>query len=759
MRTVGVKLAADVSDYMRKLQSAQKETADFTGELSTLARNGSLDAVADSATRMGRQAGAAFEKTTADASRLDRQIDELERSIDSLSQEIMRTGNLELFGDLDKMQTRLRKALNVRDLFSAQDVAAAGASVGVTFGTSMATTTGKTLATAGPIIAPAVAALVAGAAPVLGAGLSAAVVGGAAGLGVVGGFVLAARDPAVKAAADRMGATVLGVLTTSASSFRGPVLASISFMEGEFSRLEGRFTNIFRNSSNYVAPLLGGVAAAFDDVTAGIDVMVSKAGPAVAVISRGIAGLGDAAGDFLVTMADDAETNARALDLMFGSIEFGVRQITLMTNVLTEVHSWTEGWSSVLFGAVPLLEAYRAKTGEVADATLATTAAAGLATTAYSYSARALGDVDARSQATADAMTALAVQQAVLSESMSIGIERARGLSNAFDILNGAALGARQAESDYQAAIDNVTTSITRNGRTLDLHTEKGRANDQAVRDLIGTIRNKAQASYDEMAATGDAAGAQAAASRVYESGRAQLVRNLTQILGNAAAANKLADSIFHIPKAWSSTITTPGAADSRKRAADVDQGVRHIPRHWSTSISAPGASAAAAQVNNLRRAIESLPSRRVTVVEQQYVTVRTDKGGKLAGANRWGGLYEHAADGLLRDAAIYSPMGPARYAFAEPATGGEAFIPKFGDWARSMDILDRAAGWYGARVVAGNAGSSGGVGGRTHLSPQTEDYGPLFRELIRAVERVAPGVGQQLIGAASRTLQMAKAR
>jgi hypothetical protein len=44
-------------------------------------------------------------------------------------------------------------------------------------------------------------------------------------------------------------------------------------------------------------------------------------------------------------------------------------------------------------------------------------------------------------------------------------------------------------------------------------------------------------------------------------------------------------------------------------------------------------------------------------------------------------------------------------YAFAEPATGGEAFIPKRGDRSRSLGILEKAASWYGAGITTGGRG------------------------------------------------------
>src|SRR5690606_18089161 len=75
--------------------------------------------------------------------------------------------------------------------------------------------------------------------------------------------------------------------------------------------------------------------------------------------------------------------------------------------------------------------------------------------------------------------------------------------------------------------------------------------------------------------------------------------------------------------------------------------------------------------------------------------------GGTILEGNRWGGVYEHAQDGLLREARVFSPRPPeGRYVIAEPATGGEAFIPKFGNRERSIAIGRQAMEWYGMAVV-----------------------------------------------------------
>jgi hypothetical protein len=87
-------------------------------------------------------------------------------------------------------------------------------------------------------------------------------------------------------------------------------------------------------------------------------------------------------------------------------------------------------------------------------------------------------------------------------------------------------------------------------------------------------------------------------------------------------------------------------------------------------------------------------------IYSKDYQSYRSGERG-----NRWGGIYQHAQGGLL-SADVYSPMSPARYAFAEPGTGGEAFVPRFGDYGRSTSILDQASRWYGGRFVPGGSGA-----------------------------------------------------
>ena len=85
------------------------------------------------------------------------------------------------------------------------------------------------------------------------------------------------------------------------------------------------------------------------------------------------------------------------------------------------------------------------------------------------------------------------------------------------------------------------------------------------------------------------------------------------------------------------------------------------------------------------------------------------------ATVNRMGGLYAFAGGGVTPAHVAHG----TRYKWAEPATGGEAFVPRLGDPARSRSILSQAAGWYGLDIVDKKTGPLqsfqwGGIAGDT---------------------------------------------
>jgi hypothetical protein len=112
----------------------------------------------------------------------------------------------------------------------------------------------------------------------------------------------------------------------------------------------------------------------------------------------------------------------------------------------------------------------------------------------------------------------------------------------------------------------------------------------------------------------------------------------------------------------------------------------------------------ASANVATLRRQIRDLHGKTVTITTRFTSSGNAHVSGGVGSGtqvkdDRWGGVHKSMAAGGIT-AGIYPASNPPLIRFAEPATGGEAYIPRRGDTARSMGILDQAANWYGAQVV-----------------------------------------------------------
>ncbi len=124
---------------------------------------------------------------------------------------------------------------------------------------------------------------------------------------------------------------------------------------------------------------------------------------------------------------------------------------------------------------------------------------------------------------------------------------------------------------------------------------------------------------------------------------------------------------------------------------------------------------------------------------------------------NRWGGLMEFAAGGI-------TPAHVARgqmIKYAEPETGGEAYIPRLGSSERSRQVLTEAASWYGfglvkmasGGVASYGASGVGGGGGTTVIAPEVhvhvgEDVTPMG---LSKVEKVAKRAALDAVRSAMR--------
>lgn len=131
-----------------------------------------------------------------------------------------------------------------------------------------------------------------------------------------------------------------------------------------------------------------------------------------------------------------------------------------------------------------------------------------------------------------------------LNEMRGAAADAGESVSELADMLRGLAdftLSAREAEREFQSAIDDLTASLNENGRTLDINTEQGRANESALDDI-------AQAAHELAAARLEETGSHEQAAAAIAAGREELIKALAQFGITGAEAEAYADKLGLIP-------------------------------------------------------------------------------------------------------------------------------------------------------------------------------------------------------------------
>lgn len=305
----------------------------------------------------------------------------------------------------------------------------------------------------------------------------------------------------------------------------------------------------------------------------------------------------------------------------------------------------------------------------------------------------ALADANLAQKQSAKSALDNAIANEIMGKGMEGAAENGRTLLQVLQALHGEALTLAKAEIDAEAALDDLTEGLKKNKKEgFDPDTEAGRANKTNLLQLI-----------DAAAAYGQ---------KVFEQ------------TGNMNAATEAYED--YLKRALASKDLTKAQKDELQALITK---LAELPEFKAVLIEIQDKKAQDA-LRDLTLKVLALKDKTIRISAQVYWTSSGDlkvPGGTILKNDR-GGVYEHAAVGTLRDAAVYSSVSSgARYAFAEPSTGGEAFVPKRGDYGRSMSILDRAASWYGASVTPGRSGSGAPTyvtNNNWTIQPQRADVG-----------------------------------
>jgi TP901 family phage tail tape measure protein len=224
-------------------------------------------------------------------------------------------------------------------------------------------------------------------------------------------------------------------------------------------------------------------------------------------------------------------------------------------------------------------------------------------------------------------------------------------LLDVFKQLSGGALDWAHAEDNLWQSFDKANQSIKDNGATLDAHTEKGRANREALLGIVDATQQAVQAKFNET-------GSLEEANKVYEEGRQHLI---------AAAM---------------------AAGRTRKEAeALADQWLR-MPPLASTRVETPGLSTAVSQADRANNAFDRLDGRVVTASINVYTT---DYHSYRTG--------ERASGGPVR--------AGARYLVGE--RGPEEFVPAVSGTIIPNHQLRSSGASLASYTVGGGMGGAGG--------------------------------------------------
>lgn len=422
---------------------------------------------------------------------------------------------------------------------------------------------------------PALAAGAIAAAPLIGATLSAAIIGGAGLGGVIGGVLLAAHDQRVAAAGQALGDKLLSGLEQDASPFIQPVLDSISKISATFDVERGKIQNIFQNSSKFLGPLTDGVTRAIDGILDGFDSLISHAGPVMDQLGDSIGSIGEHIGTFLDVVGGGSDGAALALKNMTDAINGILTVAGPLVRGLTEIYKWVDRLKIINAVINPFL--FVAQVGkQLADQY-------GI-TNAVMSKFSGIG-VNVAAAAVQMANGIIQVNNAVLTtgpplESFTDKVDRlAQSGRNLYD-----------ATTNIGEAIAHLNDSLKDNGKTLDVNTEKGRNNRNALSQLAGTLVSAYDA-YVQVNGEGKAA------NKVADENRNQFIKLAGQFGLTKSAAGQLATQLGLIP-AKKNTDFTANTHDAQARIQALQDQVNNV--HGKTvSVNVVVAQSQLNKVNN----------------------------------------------------------------------------------------------------------------------------------------------------------------
>jgi hypothetical protein len=707
-RKVSVGLEADVAAFIGPVLESARATEKLDDKVDELDR--SLNKIPADALKAGaamkllsgdvKDIGTNFQavgdKSTA-MTVLDTRIKNTRAEVKKLSEEFVKTGDLDVFKRLNKSSgdlsilTDLRKKLSNSVETGLKDgVKSAGPEAANTF--AQLFQGGLIKALSNPYVAGAAAALAVGLGAFIGAAIGGAIIAAGA-VGVVGAGVAGAamQSQQVVAAWNEAINSIQAKWMSASKSFIDPLVTGAH----TFSQIFGsvHLDAMFAKASTFVGPLVEGASWFARNVIDGVDALVQKGGPVIEVLRQELPELGSALSDALSDIAGGNKGAADGLRDTLNLVEMVIRDVGVVVRTTEDIyHAFTTArdgvgdFFHVLDEHVPVVFALADKVSNFwpnanTEKHITKLHEADEATRQLTSSTGGLGMVALKSGEDFKTLSAQIGQTAQTAETLAAAM-----VNKIFS----ATMGLDQAVLGVAESLTRLTDSVEKNGRSIKINTKEGQANREAILASVSANMQLYQAQISAGVSAEDAAAA-------YDTNYAALVKTARQAGLSQQAIDGLIGKYKGIPKNVNTAIAMQGLTDAINSLADLIRLINHIP---------------------LSKTI---------VVTTTYRTSGTPRMGNSRNQNELHGGIIRAAEGL-----IVPPRDPGTVLFGEPATGGEAYIPLQGiSQTRAMSLAQTVGDSYGFQV---NRGGGGGAMAMTisFAGDTSSAFATAFMQLVR---------------------------
>ena len=261
---------------------------------------------------------------------------------------------------------------------------------------------------------------------------------------------------------------------------------------------------------------------------------------------------------------------------------------------------------------------------------------------------QAVEEVNQANGTASDSTDALADSTDALADSTSDAVDSINELIDSLFELEGVHVSAYEAQTQLQESIQSLTDSLAENGNTLDINTEQGRANRDALSGLASQAMDTAQAILEEGAQMDASGQSTDGLTNATEQARASLENARTAFVNAAVAAG--------MTQADAEALATQFGLTGGK-ADELASSINNIPNGKTVTVSTPGLDDAIVKSMTLKDKLAALQSKKITITQVMRTEFQTLTGapskvnqyGPLkSGYRAEGGLIGYANGGLL---------------------------------------------------------------------------------------------------------------